>query len=916
MTASRPPPEAGRHDAFISYAREDRSAVARLRAALEARGKDVWLDVEDIVAGAQWEARITHGIEACTAFVFVMSADSLGSEHCRLELDQAAALNKLIIPVYRREVDEARLPAALAAREWIFLRDDDDFEAGVAALVEALETDLDWRDQHTRIAGATRDWLDAGHDTSFLLRGTELRECESWLARQADHREQATAEQAQFIVESRRAATARQRTLTGAAVGGLVIAVALAVFALVQRNDAIDQRDAAQSTQLAIEALAELGTDPGQSLVFGMRAYAKKHTLLSEGALRAAASEATPELILRGNQRILAPLAVAADGRHLAAAGSNGTVRVWDLRALRAAPVVLPGHRDGVFSVAFAGGDRLASSGADGRLRLWDWRARRTQPAVLPGEIGVALAVGAGGRLLASADPEGVVRVWDLTAPRAAPRLLRGGGNQGVINPVAFSGDGRYVASVGSRGETGSVATVRVWDLRARRPRPVVLGRQEPPIFGLAVAGDGRRVASAGVDGRIRVWDRRSPRSAPTVLRGHEGQATAVVFARDGRHLASGGADGAVRLWDWRAPRIAPIVLRGHEGTVGTLAFIGDGNRLASAGEDGSVRVWQWRATRPAPAALPVDALTGAMAFSSDGRHLASGGFDGGVNVWDAAAPRRGPVVLGPRASPVNGVAFARDGRHVAGATGNGTVQVWDWRAGGPPIVLKAGKQNVQSVAFSDDGLRVAAGDAGGTVRVWDWREPGTPHVELAKGRVELLEAVTFADEGRRVAAAAITGTVRVWDVRAPSSPRTVLRGVEDGASVTFAADGHHVATAGAAGIVRVWDWRTPRVAPTLLHGGGGAIGAVAFAGDGRHLASAGADGIVRIWDWRAPRFPPTLLSGHGEEVAAVAFAPDGRHLASASFEAGGRIWECQRCGDIDDVLALARKRVPREIGG
>jgi hypothetical protein len=44
--------EPGRYDAFISYAREDSVAVHRLRGALEAQGKDVWVDVEDIV----WDA--------------------------------------------------------------------------------------------------------------------------------------------------------------------------------------------------------------------------------------------------------------------------------------------------------------------------------------------------------------------------------------------------------------------------------------------------------------------------------------------------------------------------------------------------------------------------------------------------------------------------------------------------------------------------------------------------------------------------------------------------------------------------------------------------------------------------------------------------------------------------------------------
>ncbi|MDX6678418.1 MAG: hypothetical protein QOE31_2470, partial [Solirubrobacteraceae bacterium] len=63
----------GRHDAFLSYSRKDGEAARRLGASLEQRGKDVWVDVEDILGGADWRARIKRGIEACTAFVFLLS---------------------------------------------------------------------------------------------------------------------------------------------------------------------------------------------------------------------------------------------------------------------------------------------------------------------------------------------------------------------------------------------------------------------------------------------------------------------------------------------------------------------------------------------------------------------------------------------------------------------------------------------------------------------------------------------------------------------------------------------------------------------------------------------------------------------------------------------------------------------------
>ena len=167
--------DAGRFDAFISYSREDAGVAKRLRAALGERDQVVWIDTEGILAGADWQARIMRAIEACTAFVFLISPDSIRSAVCMRELDQAAALNKLIVPVVIRAVALDGLPSGMSARAAISIREGDDFEVGLSSLIEALRADVSWRNQHTRLAGRAREWLDAGRDRSFLLRGVGLR---------------------------------------------------------------------------------------------------------------------------------------------------------------------------------------------------------------------------------------------------------------------------------------------------------------------------------------------------------------------------------------------------------------------------------------------------------------------------------------------------------------------------------------------------------------------------------------------------------------------------------------------------------------------------------------------------------------------------------------------------------------------
>jgi hypothetical protein len=199
--------DAARPDAFISYAREDAAFVRELDAGLKARGKDVWVDWDDIRPSADWSVTIHADIDAAKTFVAILSPELVSSEVCREELAHAVASNKRVVPVLRRDVDRAATPRELTAPNWLFCRDGDDIDGFVTRLVETLETDLDWLEEHARLLVRAREWERSGRDRAFLLRGNDLRAAEGWLARQGEHAERATPLQLDYIVASRRGAT-------------------------------------------------------------------------------------------------------------------------------------------------------------------------------------------------------------------------------------------------------------------------------------------------------------------------------------------------------------------------------------------------------------------------------------------------------------------------------------------------------------------------------------------------------------------------------------------------------------------------------------------------------------------------------------------------------------------------------------
>ena len=624
-----------------------------------------------------------------------------------------------------------------------------------------------------------------------------------------------------------------------------------------------------------------------------------------------------PEIVakLKGHTDAVYAVAYSPDGKFLATASFDNTLKLWDAVTGKELKTYggTGGHTKQVVAVAFnQDGSLLASGSIDNTLKVWDVPVNAPIRSLKSNDAVQAVALSPDGLKLAIGGKDGSLK---LVTPVEFKELVKfEAGHQGAITGLAFSGNGLTLASVGvdrtlrywnvangqllstigahTSGVNGVVVNanaaaytvgddgfLKFWTLTPPPPLSKVIPGHGAPIRAMALTADNASYYTASDDRTVRQFVIAGAKEQ-RVLAGPQSGVTSVATHPQNTYIAAGTQDSRVFVWNNADPKV-PAQWLAHGGAVHSVQVAPQAPQIMSAGSDGLIKFW---ALPVAPRTLTHPDAVLAVASTTDGKKLYTGSADKLVRIWDTTKQAMEKQFTG-HTGAVTAVAISPNGTFLVSGSADNTIRLWDQKSAKETDVVLAHAAPVTALNINAGSTQMLSASEDGAVKLW-----ALPLV-AAKGfaHPDQITCLVVNTDGSKVLTGGNDKIVRLWNLASGAKEKDFVGATLPIVNVAISNNGATIAAVSADKTVTLWNAADAKVLQKLPMPA--APQAVAFSGDAQSVFVGLADNNIKQIKNADGKEIKTLPAQHKGAIAALTLSPKGDLLYSASADKTIQTW-------------------------
>ncbi len=939
-----------RFHVFISHNSKDKAKITKLVQGLQRDGFEVWFDIDDIVAGENWEKQVLKELNDSKVCVIFFSEEGWGPHHLA-EAKMAQTISEIkIVPVFLPGAPDNKSlnqiffeQSGLSAKTtYLDFRSQFNIQNALTLLQKAILGEGKGLDWSVKLERDARNWENKRQST---YSGRLLKDAQEWGKKNpSEVSEKGWA----FINASLAAQSARLRQI----IIGLIITIScitcLALYAFIQRNIAVSNENARATAQALSEieanarATAQANAENQTRVAIAnelsaysnasLRDFPQRSLLLAIEALRTnknygeepqlSAQQAMRDALVNyqgtgiGKHRFsVNKSAVSPDGQWYATVSNDGQTFLWKLQTenLLEAFITLSAHTRGITSLSFSPDSRwLITGGNDGAIISWnlvDESIENSATVLLQddrcdGNLGNAPPLAP-----ITSDDQGYVYCY--------------------VSHLGFAPNGKWlIADYGtSQGET-----LASWEYSneefSTQPRIFTsIGSSEPqpglePIYyynwvkAFAFNSESNWLAVSYGYGGIEVWKIDNEISNYVFLKDY--LITDLVFSN--KVMFASTESGDLLYWEIKGTGIdaEPIKLFGKENQGGFKLLISEDQKWLVGISGVDIFVWDLQDLAKSPQTIigsHEKVITSAEILPNN-QWLITGSDDHIIKVWPLSEKLENSLyILRGHDASITTLTSTSDSKWLFSGDQNGSVHFWDLSAPNQflstrnPSVLIAGNDYLTTVAMNSVNSWLVAGGFSGKTYFWKLDSDGYRKVEELYGSVYELR---FSPDNRWVVSASADGSVSIWDSQSiQNPPETIFTDRE--VPFEISPNGKWIAVVDTDNSVNVYQLGGTYDTPIAKIRNSDLVSSLAWSPDSNLLAFICQDQTLQIWNTKdLPRVEQIdFISPIFDAIEAKAkFSPDGNWLVFSDRE-GLFIWSIENGNLSGKAISLSDHPTP-----